>query len=53
MGDMDECDNEDQISLKRAEAVMNVSRGMPEDDDVREENRFDNTDKGTSERDYQ
>jgi penicillin-binding protein 1A len=53
MGDMDECDNEDQISLQRAEAVMNVSRGMPEDDDVREENRFDNTDKGTSDRDYQ
>lgn len=53
MGDMDECDNEDQISLMRAEAVMNVSRGLPEEDDVREENRFDNRDKGTSERDYQ
>jgi len=54
MGNMDECDTEDQISLQRAEAVMNVSRGLPqEDEDVKEENRFDNGDKGTSEDDYQ
>jgi penicillin-binding protein 1A len=52
MGDMDECDTEDQISLQRAEAVMNVSRGL-EDDDVSEKNPFDNSDKGTSERDYE
>lgn len=54
MGDMDECDTEDQISLQRAEAVMNVSRGLPqEEEDVKEENRFDNSDKGTDEGDYQ
>lgn len=52
MGNMDECDTEDEISLKRAEAVMNVSRGI-EIEDVREENNFGNTDKGTQEKDYQ
>lgn len=53
MGDMDECDTEDQISLQRAEAILNVSRGLPPEDDIREETRFDNGDKGTSDKDYE
>jgi penicillin-binding protein 1A len=49
MEGMDECDTEDQLSLQRAEAVMNVSRG--EEEDPVEENRFE--DKGTAPKDYE
>jgi penicillin-binding protein 1A len=52
MEGMDECDTEDQLSLQRAEAVMNVSRGLPPEEDIKEENKFDNSDKGTSQDDY-
>jgi Membrane carboxypeptidase/penicillin-binding protein len=47
MEGLDECDAADQISLQRAEAIMNVKRGIPDEEDVREENHFDNSDKGT------
>ncbi|MBL7765926.1 MAG: transglycosylase domain-containing protein [Chitinophagaceae bacterium] len=50
MQGMDECDASDQTSLLRAEATMNVSRGLQ--DDVSEENNFGNDDKGTNPEDY-
>jgi penicillin-binding protein 1A len=57
MEDMDECDAGDEISKQRANAQMNVSRSdpnslPPEDEDEGETNKFDNSDKGTDEKDY-
>ncbi len=54
MEGMDECDASDEISLKRAAAIMNVSRSdkQVEDDEPKEENHFDNGDKGTDPIEY-
>jgi penicillin-binding protein 1A len=53
---MDECDAVDEISLQRANAQMNVSRGMPEEDDADdgEKGGYDlgNTGSGTPQDDY-
>ncbi len=54
MEGMDECDAVDEISLQRANAQMNVSRGNPEDDEEPGETGWDegNTNSGVKDDDY-
>ncbi|MBK7690830.1 MAG: transglycosylase domain-containing protein [Bacteroidetes bacterium] len=53
MEGMDECDAVDEISLQRANAQMNVSRGLPEEDEPGETGWDDgNTNSGIDDKDY-
>jgi penicillin-binding protein 1A len=52
MKNMDECDAVDQISLQRAEAILNVSRGEAQEEDVSEKTPLDNSNSGVNEKDY-
>jgi penicillin-binding protein 1A len=52
MEGLDECDVADQVSLQRAEAVMNVSRGEATADDDSPSERWDNDNAGTDKEDY-
>ena len=55
MEGMGECDSQDQISLQRAEATMNVSRGEEKADDAPSESGGwieDNSNSGINNKDY-
>lgn len=52
MEGMNECDSEDQISLQRAEATMNVSRGEETEDDAPSEKGWDDPNSGINNSDY-
>lgn len=53
MEGMDECDAVDEISLQRANAQMNVSRGLPQDDEPGETGWDEgNTGSGIDDKDY-
>lgn len=53
MEGMDECDAVDEISLQRANAQLNVSRGLESDDEPSEKGWDEsNSKKGTSQDDY-
>ncbi len=53
MEGMNECDAVDEISLQRANAQMNVSRGLPTDDEPMETGWDEgNTGSGVDDKDY-
>jgi penicillin-binding protein 1A len=56
MEGVNECDSQDEISVQRAAAQMNVSRSddevLSEDEEISETNRWEDTNNGTDENDY-